>query len=75
MKAKSFGEEHIITVLRETEAGAKTKELCWRHGISNATPGRLPESSRWAVYLVAGSPEAMRKPDGKASRVLDQWLW
>jgi len=28
MKAKSFGEERIITVLRETEAGAKTKELC-----------------------------------------------
>ncbi len=37
MKAKRFGEEQIIAVLREAEAGAKTKELCRRHGISDAT--------------------------------------
>jgi putative transposase len=37
MKAKRFTEEQIIAVLRESEAGAKTKELCRRHGISDAT--------------------------------------
>ncbi len=37
MKAKRFGEEQIIAVLREAEAGAKTKDLCRRHGISDAT--------------------------------------
>ena len=37
MKAKRFSEEQIIGVLREAEAGAKTKELCRRHGISEAT--------------------------------------
>ena len=37
MKAKRFTEEQIIAVLRESEAGAKTKELCRRHGISEAT--------------------------------------
>jgi putative transposase len=37
MKAKRFSEEQIIAVLRESEAGAKTKELCRRHGISEAT--------------------------------------
>jgi putative transposase len=37
MKAKRFSEEQIIGVLREAEAGAKTKELCRRHGISDAT--------------------------------------
>jgi putative transposase len=37
MKAKRFTEEQIIGVLRESEAGAKTKELCRRHGISDAT--------------------------------------
>ena len=37
MKGKRFSEEQIIAVLRESEAGAKTKELCRRHGISEAT--------------------------------------
>ena len=37
MKGKRFTEEQIIAVLKESEAGAKTKELCRRHGISEAT--------------------------------------
>ena len=37
MKAKRFSEEQIIAVLKEAEAGAKTKDLCRRHGISEAT--------------------------------------
>ena len=37
MKSKRFTEEQIIGVLKEAEAGAKTKELCRKHGISEAT--------------------------------------
>ena len=37
MKAKRFSEGQIIGVLKEAEAGAKTKDLCRRHGISEAT--------------------------------------
>ncbi len=37
MKAKRFSQEQIIGVFREAEAGAKTKELCRGHGISEAT--------------------------------------
>lgn len=37
MKGKRFSEEQIIAVLKESEVGAKTKELCRRHGISEAT--------------------------------------
>ena len=37
MKGKRFSEEQISAVLKESEAGAKTKELCRRHGISEAT--------------------------------------
>ena len=34
MKGKRFTEEKIIAVLKESEAGAATKELCRRYGIS-----------------------------------------
>ncbi len=37
MKGTRFSEEQIIGVLREQEAGAKTKEVCRRHVISTAT--------------------------------------
>jgi putative transposase len=37
MKKKRFSEEQIIGVLKEAEAGAKTKELCRKHGISDQT--------------------------------------
>ena len=37
MKGSRFSEEQIIAVLREQEAGARTEEVCRRHGISSAT--------------------------------------
>jgi putative transposase len=37
MKKKRFSEEQIIGVLKEAEAGARTKELCRKHGISDQT--------------------------------------
>lgn len=37
MKRSKFTEEQIIGILREQEAGAKTADLCRRHGISSAT--------------------------------------
>jgi putative transposase len=37
MKAKRYTEEQIIGVLKEAEAGAKTKDLCRKYGISDVT--------------------------------------
>ena len=36
MKRTRFTEEQIIAVLREQEAGAKTAEICRKHGVSEA---------------------------------------
>ena len=37
MKRSRFTEEQIIGVLKEHELGAKTADLCRKHGISEAT--------------------------------------
>jgi putative transposase len=37
MKRSRFNEEQIIAILRQQEAGAKTVEVCRKHGISDAT--------------------------------------
>ena len=37
MKGSRFTEEQIIGILREQESGAKTADVCRRHGVSSAT--------------------------------------
>ena len=37
MKRSRFTKEQIIAILHEQEAGAKTADVCRRHGISEAT--------------------------------------
>lgn len=37
MKGSRFTEEQIIGMLKEQEAGAKTADVCRKHGVSEAT--------------------------------------
>jgi len=37
MKRSRFTEEQIISILKEQEAGAKTVDVCRKHGISDVT--------------------------------------
>jgi putative transposase len=37
MKKSKFSEPQIFEILKESEAGAKTTELCRKHGISSQT--------------------------------------
>src|SRR4051795_5136292 len=37
MKRTRFAEEQIVAILKQSEAGLKTAEICRQHGISEAT--------------------------------------
>ena len=77
MKRSKFTEEQIIGILREQEAGAKTADLCRRHGISSATFyawkakfGRMDVSD--AKRLKAPEEENARLKRLLAESLLDQ---
>ena len=37
MKRSRFSETQIVSILKEADAGKKVKDICRRHGISDAT--------------------------------------
>jgi hypothetical protein len=54
MNGTRFDEEQIIGVLREQEAGARTEEVCRRHGISSL--GALTPSEFAAIKREQTTP-------------------
>ena len=57
---KRFSEEQIIGFLREAEAGLPAKELCRKHGFSEAS-----------YYLWRSKFGGMRVPDAKRQKELE----
>lgn len=58
---KRFSEEQIIGFLREADAGVAVKELCRRHGFSEAS-----------YYLWRGKFGGMEVSDAKRLKALEQ---
>ena len=61
MKIKRFSEEQIIGYLKEAEAGIPVKELCRKHGFSDA-----------AFYKWRGKYGGMEVADAKRLRALEE---
>lgn len=64
MKRSKITEEQIISILREQEAGAKTAELCRKHGMSEAT--FYAWKAKFGLYREEGLSVRKRKGRKKA---------
>ena len=74
MKRSKFTEEQIIGILREQEAGAKTAELCRRHGISSATFYAWKAKFRWMEVSDAKRLKALVEENARLKRLLAESL-
>ena len=70
MKGKRFSEEQIIAVLKESEAGAKTKDLCRRHGISEPTFYNWKAKYAGMTVSEARRLKELEQENGKLKRLL-----
>ena len=65
-----FGEEQIISVLKEHEAGAQTAELCRNHGISEATFYKWKSKYSGLEVLEAKRLRALESENARLKKLL-----
>ena len=70
MKRSRFTEEQIIGVLKEHELGAKTADLCRKHGISEATFYNWKSKFGGMDVSEAKRLKALETENGKLKRLL-----
>jgi putative transposase len=68
MKGSRFTEKQIIGVLREQEAGARTEEVCRRHGSATFTSGR--QSTAGLRSRTPGGSRALEDENRRLKRLL-----
>lgn len=70
MKQSRFSEEQIIAILREQEAGAKTADVCRKHGISDATFYKWKAKYGGMDVSDAKKLKALEDENGKLKKLL-----
>ena len=77
MKKQRFTEEQIIGVLREQEVGAKTADLCRKHGISEATFYNWKAKYGGMDVSEAKRLKALEEENTKLKKLLADrcWMW
>ena len=74
MKPSRFSEEQIIAILREQEVGARTADLCRRHGISSATFYKWKGKYGGLAVSEARRLKALEDENSKLKRLLAEAL-
>ena len=72
MKRSRFSEEQIIGILKEHQAGFGAKELCRKHGISDATFYKWRSRYGGMEVSDARRPKALEAENAKLKRWRDQ---
>jgi len=74
MKRSRFTEEQIIGILKEQEAGAKTADVCRKHGISDATFYKYKAKYGGMEVSEARKLKALEEENAKLNKLLAETM-
>ena len=74
MKRRRFSEEQIIGILKEHQAGLGAKELCRKHGVSDATFYKWRSKYGGMEVSDAKKLKALEVENGKLKKLLAEQM-